>query len=168
MDSQLESTDQNANNGINDSADDTKWYAIFVLLLFGWALTTLLLLRRQQTPNDDYESKSGSQSELPALITAIKANDPNMPKLLLSWLSQNEHKQRSISSVQDLANNEALLYQQLNAFEASLYAAEKRGAEGNESKASYYDKDLVLKRVKELAKASSPKQTKSPLRPFYP
>ena len=162
VDTELESTGQNVNDSSDDNADDTKWYAIFVLLLSGWALTTLLLLRRQQAPNDDFKSDLDSQSELPALITAINANDPNMPKLLLSWLSHVEHKQQSISSVQDLVNSEALLYQQLSAFETSLYA------EGNGPTASEYDKNLVLKRVKELAKVSSPKQTKTPLRPFYP
>lgn len=147
------------------NTDDSKWYAVIILLLFGWLSTTFLLLRRASLGKTQSESSGVAQNlQTATLIQAVKADDANMPRLLLDWLSKRQHRSAELPplTLSDIATQEPVLYQSLSAFEAFQYAEQSLATR------AAYDKKLVLARIRELDKTTEKTTTATPLQAFYP
>ncbi len=150
------------------------WLLAIALLLSGWIGTTWYLLRKiNRTMPAKVDATPNVHTNISALTKAIRAGEPDIPARVLWWANTALAPPSKIRCLAELKQYDAVLYEQLAAFERALYSAPHTNpglqshAQGA-NKSPTYDAEALIRHLKQLEKQVPQKQHNSALRPFYP
>lgn len=161
---------------------DILW-SIIALMLFAWAASAWLLWQRgnklaalaTMAEQHDQQAKADTLS-LAVLEHACKAQDANLPKMILAWLRQNPSqlgggRTQVPVSIGDIEREQPALAKLLHRYEQARYASEDLSALSKLSEELLLELAKIAKRAKQLEgphQGASKAHKGNTLLPFYP